>query len=182
MAAYPKSPKWGSFKHNIDHHNWQTRGIPQLTYACIVHCTCIATCTCHYPCTTTYSRYACLCSPYELETARGQHRTKRTAPEAVQDSGVLEDKAWQTQCAVEWRTGLRQAATATPLLEDSVKRADNKSAPPLSYAADLDRLPKKYEVGDILRPPRKEGATEPLTLVTESPRSQGSGAHGSGAR
>ena len=46
-AVYPKSPKWGSFKHNIDHHNWQTRGIPQLTYACIVHCILVATCTCH---------------------------------------------------------------------------------------------------------------------------------------
>ena len=32
-AVYPKSPKWGIFKHNIDHHNWQTRGIPQPTYA-----------------------------------------------------------------------------------------------------------------------------------------------------
>ena len=49
MAVYPKSPKWGSSKHNIDHHNWQTRGIPQLTYACIVHCTLVATCTCHIP-------------------------------------------------------------------------------------------------------------------------------------
>ena len=38
-AVYPKSPKWGNFKHNIDHHNWQTRGIPQPTYACIVHYT-----------------------------------------------------------------------------------------------------------------------------------------------
>ena len=48
-AVYPKSPKWGSFKHNFDPHNWQTRGIPQLTYACIVHCTLVATCTCHIP-------------------------------------------------------------------------------------------------------------------------------------
>ena len=48
-AVYPKSPKWGSFKHNTDHHNRQTRGIPQLTYACIVHCTLVATCTCHIP-------------------------------------------------------------------------------------------------------------------------------------
>ena len=46
-AVYPKSPKLGSFKHNIHHHNWQTRGIPQLTYACIVRCTRKATCTCH---------------------------------------------------------------------------------------------------------------------------------------
>ena len=48
-AVYPKSPKWGSFKHNIDHHTWKTRGIPQLTYALIVHCTLVATCTCHIP-------------------------------------------------------------------------------------------------------------------------------------
>ena len=48
-AVYPKSPKWGSFKHNIDHHNWQTRGIPQPTYACIVHYTFVPTCTCHIP-------------------------------------------------------------------------------------------------------------------------------------
>ena len=48
-AVYPKSSKWGSFKHNIDHHNWQTKGIPQLTYARIVHCTLVATCTCHVP-------------------------------------------------------------------------------------------------------------------------------------
>ena len=46
-AVYPKSPKWGIFKHNIDHHNWQTRGIPQPTYACIVHYTFVPTCTCH---------------------------------------------------------------------------------------------------------------------------------------
>ena len=38
-AVYRKSPKWGSFKHNILRHNWETRGIPQLTYACTVHCT-----------------------------------------------------------------------------------------------------------------------------------------------
>ena len=48
-AVYPKSPKWGSLKHNIDHHNWQTRGIPQPTYACIVHYTFVPTCTCHIP-------------------------------------------------------------------------------------------------------------------------------------
>ena len=48
-AVYPKSPKWGIFKHNIDHHNWQTRGIPQPTYACIVHHTFVPTCTCHIP-------------------------------------------------------------------------------------------------------------------------------------
>ena len=48
-AVYPKSPKWGIFKHNIDHHNWQTRGIPQPTYACIVHYTFVPTCTCHIP-------------------------------------------------------------------------------------------------------------------------------------
>ena len=45
-AVYPKSPKWGIFKYNIDHHNWQTRGIPQPTYACIVF---VPTCTCHIP-------------------------------------------------------------------------------------------------------------------------------------
>ena len=39
--------------------------------------------------------------------ARGQRGTKRTAPEPVQDSGVLEDKAWLTECAVELRTGLQ---------------------------------------------------------------------------
>ena len=48
-AVYPKRPKWGIFKHNIDHHNWQTRGIPQPTYACIVHYTFVPTCTCHIP-------------------------------------------------------------------------------------------------------------------------------------
>ena len=48
-AVYPKSPKWGIFKHNIDHHNWQTRGIPQPTYACIVHYTFVPTCTCRIP-------------------------------------------------------------------------------------------------------------------------------------
>ena len=48
-AVYPKSPKWGIFKHNIDHHNWQTRGIPLPTYACIVHYTFVPTCTCHIP-------------------------------------------------------------------------------------------------------------------------------------
>ena len=60
--------------------------------------------------------------PDELEATRGQRGTKRTAPEvvAVQD-GVAEDKAWLTQCAVELRTGLQQAATATALLEDSLK-------------------------------------------------------------
>ena len=89
----------------------------------------------------------------KLETARGQCGMKRTAPDAVQDPGVLEDKAWLTQCAVEWRTGLQQAATATALLEDSLKRADKESAPPLSSAADMDRLLRKYEVGDILQSP-----------------------------
>ena len=48
-AVYPKSPEWGIFEHNIDHHNWQTRGIPQPTYACIVHYTFVPTCTCHIP-------------------------------------------------------------------------------------------------------------------------------------
>ena len=111
----------------------------------------------------------------ELETVRGQHATKRTAPEPVQDSGVLEDKAWLTQCALELRTGLQQAATATALLEDSLKRADKEFAPPPSSAEELDRLLKKYEVEDILQPPRKKGATEALTPVTGSARSQGSG-------
>ena len=69
----------------------------------------------------------------------------------MQDSGVLEDKAWLTKCAVDLRTGLQQAATATALLEDSLKRADKESAPPPSYAEELDRLRKKYEVGDILQ-------------------------------
>ena len=99
----------------------------------------------------------------ELEAARGQRGTKRTAPQPMQDSGVLEDKAWLTQCAVELRTGLHQAATATALLEDSLKRADKESAPPPASAQALDRLLKKYEVRDILQPPRKKGATEALT-------------------
>ena len=93
----------------------------------------------------------------------------------MQDSVVPKDKAWLTQCAVELRTGLHQAATATALLEDSLKRADKESAPPVSSAEELDRL-LKYEVGDILQPPTKKGATEALTPVTGSPRSQGSGA------
>ena len=48
-AVYPMTPKWGSFKHNIDHHNWQTRGIPQPTYACIVHYTFVPTLHATYP-------------------------------------------------------------------------------------------------------------------------------------
>ena len=100
----------------------------------------------------------------------------------ARDPGVLEDKAWLAQCAVELRTGLQYAATATALLEDSLKRADKESAPPPSSAADLDRLLQKDEVGDILQPPKKKGATEPLTPVSGSPRSQGSGARGSGVR
>ena len=59
----------------------------------------------------------------ELEAARGQRRTKRTTPEALAvQEDVVEDKAWLKQCAVELRTGLQQAATATALLEDSLKR------------------------------------------------------------
>ena len=54
----------------------------------------------------------------ELEAARRQRGTKRTAPEALAVlEGVAEDKAWQTQCAVELRTGPQQAAMATALLE-----------------------------------------------------------------
>ena len=70
----------------------------------------------------------------ELEVVRGQRGTKRTAPEpvAVQDTGAAEDKAWLTQCAVELRAGLQQAATATALLEDSLKRVDKEAAPPRS--------------------------------------------------
>ena len=112
----------------------------------------------------------------ELETARGQRGTKRTAPDAVQDPGVVEDKVCLTQCAVELHTGPQQAATTTALLEDSLKRADKQSAPPPSFAADLDRLLRKYEVGDILQPLKKKGATEPPTPVSGSPRSQGLGA------
>ena len=100
----------------------------------------------------------------ELEAARGQRGTKRTAPEAVAvPEGVAEDKAWLTQCAVELRTGLQQAATATALLEDSLKRVDKDAAPPPSSSAALDALLKKYDVGDIVQLPRKEGATEPGT-------------------
>ena len=41
----------------------------------------------------------------ELEAARGQRGTKRTAPEALAvPEGFAEDKAWLTQCAVELRT------------------------------------------------------------------------------
>ena len=28
VAVYPESPKWGVFKHNIDHHNWQLEVFP----------------------------------------------------------------------------------------------------------------------------------------------------------
>ena len=58
----------------------------------------------------------------EPEAARGQRGTKRTAPESLAlPEGVAEDKAWLTQRAVELRRGLQQAATATALLEDSLK-------------------------------------------------------------
>ena len=57
---------------------------------------------------------------------------------------------------------MQQAATATALLEDSLKRADKEVAPLPSFAEALDAPLKKYEVGDILPPPRKKGATEPL--------------------
>ena len=81
---------------------------------------------------------------------RGKRVTKRTAPEPLYDSGVLADKAWLMQCAVEMRTGLQQAATAKALVKDSLKRADKDPAPPPSSAEELDRLLKKYEVGDIV--------------------------------
>ena len=55
-----------------------------------------------------------------------------------------------------------KAAMASALLEDSLKRAHKESAPPPSSAADLDPLLRKYEVGDILQPPKKQGATDPL--------------------
>ena len=89
--------------------------------------------------------------------------------------GVAEDKAWLTQCAVELRTGLQQAATATALLEDSLKRFHREAAPPPSFAEALDKLLKTYTVSDILQPLRKKGATEPGTSTGGSPRSQGSG-------
>ena len=115
----------------------------------------------------------------ELEGALGQRGTNRTAPEpvAVQDTGAAEDKAWLTQykCAIELRTGLQQAATATALLEDSLKRVDKEAAPPPSSSGALDALLKKYDGRDILQPPRKRGATEPGTPTGGSPRSQGSG-------
>ena len=59
-AVYPKSPKWGSFKHSIDHYIWQTRGIPQLTYACIVHCTFVADCTCRIPLSPKAPLFTCI--------------------------------------------------------------------------------------------------------------------------
>ena len=91
--------------------------------------------------------------------------------------GVAEDKASLTQCAVELRTGLQQAATATALLEDSLKRVDKDAAPPPSSSTALDALLKKYDVGGILQPPRKKGATEPGSPAAGagSPRSQGCG-------
>ena len=61
--------------------------------------------------------------------------------------GVAEDKAWLSQCAVELRTGLQQAATARALLEDSLKRVDKDAAPPPSSSAALDALLKKYKCG-----------------------------------
>ena len=88
--------------------------------------------------------------------------------------GVAEDKAWLTQCAVELRTGLHQAATATAQVEDSLKRVDREAAPPPSSAEALDKLLKTYTVSDILQPLRKKGATEPGTPTAGSPRSQGS--------
>ena len=101
----------------------------------------------------------------ELEAGRGQLGTKRTAPEPVQDTSVEEDKAWLTQCAVELRTGVQQAAIAKALLEDCLRRADKESMPPPSSAEAVDRLMKKYEIGDILRLPRKKGATEALRMI-----------------
>ena len=100
----------------------------------------------------------------ELEAAHGQRGTKLTAPEALAvPEGVVEDKAWLTQYAVELRTGLQQAATATALLEDSLKRVDREAAPPPSSAKALGKLLKTYTVNDIPQPPRKKGATEPGT-------------------
>ena len=46
----------------------------------------------------------------EVGTARGQRGRKLTARDAVEDPGVLEDKAWLTQCAIGWCMGLQQAA------------------------------------------------------------------------
>ena len=88
---------------------------------------------------------------------------------------VAEDKAWLPQCAVELQTGLQQAATATALLEDSLKRVDREAAPPPPSAEALDKLLKTYTVSDILQPLRKKGATEPGTPTAGLPRSQGSG-------
>ena len=111
----------------------------------------------------------------ELEPVCGQRGMKRTAPElvVVYDTGAAEDKAWLMQCAVELRTGLQQAETATPLMEDSLKRADKEAVPPPSSSAALDARLKKYDVGDILQRPRKKGATEPGTPTGGSQRSQG---------
>ena len=84
-------------------------------------------------------------------------------------------QCWLTQCAVELRLGLQQAATVTALLEDSLKRVDREAAPPPSSAEALDKVLKTYTVSDILQPPRKKGATEPGTPTGGSPRSLGSG-------
>ena len=84
----------------------------------------------------------------ELEAARGQRGTKRTAPEALGvPEGVAEDRAWLTQCAVELRTGLQQAATATALLEDSLKRVDREAAPPPSYLGVTSCPPPTWRYG-----------------------------------
>ena len=71
----------------------------------------------------------------------------------MQEPGVLEDKALLTQCTVELRTAVQQAATATALLQDSLKRAGTESAPHPSFAADVDRLPLKCAVGNVLQSP-----------------------------
>ena len=113
--------------------------------------------------------------PDELDSVRGHHGTGVHRSSTCVGLGCSEDKAWPTQCAVELRTGLLPAATTTALLEDSLKQAVKECAPLPSDAQALDQLLKKYEVGDILQPPRTKGATEALALVMGSPQSKGCG-------
>ena len=110
-AVYPKSPKWGSFKHNIDQYNWLTRGIPQLTYACIVHCTLVAMCTCHiplspknplcHPYTPRYSSDAGLCSPYSKALPAAVKQVAVHPPSSVAYIARVPDKVPTTALSKE---------------------------------------------------------------------------------
>ena len=65
----------------------------------------------------------------------------------MQDASAAEDKAWLTQCAVELRTRLQQAATVTGLTEESLKRADKEAAlPPFSTEAPDALLKKRSSI------------------------------------